>query len=78
MDIQEHEKKFLEKLLEYRNADPASYWPFRLIQVYAGATGYDADKLAKKLTDEELIMYHEKAEDCIMITDKGAAILTGS
>lgn len=78
MDIQEHEKRFLEKLLEYRNADPDSFWPVRLIQVYADVTGFDADALAKKLEDEELIVYHEKAKDCIMITDKGAEILNGS
>jgi len=76
MDIQEHERKFLEKLLEYRNADPESYWPVRLIEAETRVTGGEA--LARKLQDEELIEYHEKAKDCIMITDKGAEMLGSS
>ena len=76
MDIQEHEKKFLEKLLEYKKADPDSYWPVRLIQVETGATGLDAGALARKLEEEVLIEFHEKAVDCVSITEKGANMLT--
>ena len=76
MDIQEHEKKFLEKLLEYKKADPESYWPVRLIQVESGGFGVDADALAQKLKDEELIEFHEKALDCICITEKGVEALS--
>ena len=75
MEIKDFEKKILQQLLRIKKADPESFWPIESMLVENGIVGQDSQEVAKRLQDLGLISIHERARDCVCITEKGEKFL---
>jgi len=71
MERKEMENQILQRLLEFEHNDPGSYWPVGAILHELKISDQDSREVAQNLQLNGFVELHERAKDCICITEEG-------